>query len=1665
MPTKASLGRNFGRGLAPRGTTKSFDFLAKLNGRRRIIARAMSANRKINEVKQATATQLEPLEYDEDLGADSAESAVFGAAQADDADAPADVDADEDDGADEYVQDAELEAALEQSAAFPPLRYTGGETISGLSTRNDIVQKHGAKLSENLVRHLAERRSILFMPRDLEEHRNYHGGLAQYEIHLFGPLADGSKAHVVLTGAKVFFDVRVPDAPDPKRFGPQVLAWLAKQAEGGKQRHRLLFEHHLREILLAAKLVPTQIEDVEAHPVFGVRTAATPIKAWKRLTFSNLQDRKKAIELVRDYGHETASDDRSAHYRKVAREYGLTLSDWLILRNYEYEPGPCEGSPLAAHYFRVDISGVKSLIDPMASKEERQKTAKTKQETSYLCRDRTLVLTWDSEARTTSRTGDLPRPENEGDEIFMICGSLHWKDDPAPLHAVCIVDVDTAPDPRWTTIVCETPANVLKAFALVVRAFAPDIICGFNDADFDWPFVITKAAHYGILGWMYERMSAMPVRPQTDADVRRWRVKEKQKVKISPEDVAYSTYLKVPGFVPLDVRVCFRKLFPKSEVTKGSSLKFYLSVCGLPGKADMPIARMWTYDGLAQAANSQQKSSVARFAKATERLLGQKTPQIIRAHATARTTELFEAPKCDWKALRAAAAALMREVAHYCFVDALSCQRLLVRRNVVNDNSEVSTLSFVSFADSHFYAGGMKVCNLLTAYALRRGFLCSNASRGAKEENQYPGAWVFHPEKGLVPNPDKHAQLDAAAAEYRAAKAAGEASRLAAAREVVVAALEAFAAERPVTGLDFQSLYPSIIMAYNLSTEKITQDPAEAERLRAAGMTLHPIQFMFGGRPVQAWSIRHANEADQIGLYPTVLIDLFNKRREVKSFLAPIEARKELLDAIFGKAKVAGCSDYAAAEALRDEASLERRAHEAAAASAATPDDAKEYGELAKDAAKREKGLAELLAAAAEAAQGRGESSRDRYLRERFETTCFEHAYVNAKQLALKVFMNTFYGEAGNSQSPFFLLALAGGVTEAGQYNIKLVAEYCLKRGFHIKYGDTDSLYLVCPAEHFAELDWRYVEGELSREQYWTQMVKITMRVINAFRDEVNAFLAKDNGTKYLAMGYEEVLYPVDLTGKKKYFGIPHINIPNFRPKKLFIRGVDVVKQGQTQFAKDIGYRIMWAAMRIDNARTMQKIVEDVLADAIVNGAQWNFDHFVRTDAYKPTKNNVAVQRFVARMHARHAAERAENARLVSEGRAPRPYQYEPPEAGERFQYVLCRTGEAFDLRGYKANPKKGDVMEYAGVAKAQSLPIDVATYVKSYVIGLCARFINFERQYQPPAAGRLSEKQRDAHAQKAAKKALELFVRRLNDQDPVVMRRRGYAYRRAYTAALADAQLGLREQLGPAAVVLSGDPAGRLGFSLFLDSDGEGDDDGDGHGTHRDPVSRAVERLVTEASHAAAEFAETARSDVWCAALAARFGIAADGSDIGEPTKCSKLYRQAAQFHKGAGPNKGNAALDRLEASTRAEFAALAGQGVALASRFEAWLEILVHRRRAAEHAAAEDKLGVLGSEGTDVGLAAVPFLADEPQNNSGAAEDRQTLGKVLGVYYRLLGISIIREQDARFAAYLLKLKNKRLGLATRPTETETRQAIDEGARKFAAVARGEGPWRVAEP
>ncbi|GES94266.1 DNA polymerase family B-domain-containing protein [Rhizophagus clarus] len=997
------------------------------------------------------------------------------------------------------------------------IRYSGKNYLPGIPTRDDIVAENDGGLTAILKDALSSCQEIPFMAVDFGGSSEKIGKKNRYVLRLYGSLINGQKAVVTLTGIQVFFDIRVPEKESADDF-------------------KVKIDEILCSTINAYKIVP-----IRAFPFHGYHTEK---KLYLRVFTHATGDRKKAFQAIQDNNFETASDDISSLYRKIARENGIAIS----------------------------VEDLKLINDRFLL--------------PALVRDRTLILTWDIETQSRE-LGEFAEVHNKENNVFMICMTLHWKDDPKPLKQICLVDLETAPDLRWITVVCRNQPNLLKAFALCWGAFQPDIQLGFNDSDYDWPFIVKRASRLNLLEWMWKQMTGDF---KSSEEIQKWdyygklgvnsknNFRKKKgatdgeeeeefrvqpvKVKICPEEDFISTFLKIPGCVPIDVRVCFKKLYPRAEVDRKSSLAFYLKKCGLDGKADIPYNKMWRIYSEAKAGATLRES---------------------------HSSTMHD----------------MHEVAYYCIIDALRCQELMVKRNVINDYREVASLAYVSFFDSHYRANGMKVRNLVGAYATKRDILFSMRQSKNTEKGKYPGAYVYLPKKRIE-------------------------------------------TARPVTGLDFASLYPSLIMTYNLSPEKIILTHGEAVNVRKNGNILHKIEFPFNGRTVQAWSVSHDNQSEKKGLYPIVLEDLYNKRVELKAQLAQLGKKKKRL----GK----------------------------------TISSAKERGKKVLEG-----------------------------LNSEYSSVCFDYNCLNSKQSALKVYMNTFYGEAGNSISPFFLLELAGGITSAGQYNIGLVTKFVSGKGFGIKYGDTDSLYITCPDKYYEICDRAFNEGKLSKEEYWTEMVNITMGVMKKLRDQVNAYLRIKNGTSYLKMAYEEVLFPVCFTGKKKYFGVPHEGVVNFRPDDLFKKGINTVKQGQSQLFKFIGEKIMREAMDINNTRSIHKIVEDTLREA--KHKQWDFNDFIVMATWKPKKKNLCVHCFIGRM-------RKKNEMI--------------PDPGERFNYVVVKGPPLYNE--------------------------------EEKTVGMCARFINEDDRYQLPPSHKImqlkdsdeKEKQIDTYSQDEAKKWLKKYIKGL---------------------------------------------------------------------------------------------------------------------------------------------------------------------------------------------------------------------------------------------------------------------------------------------------------------
>jgi DNA polymerase elongation subunit (family B) len=306
----------------------------------------------------------------------------------------------------------------------------------------------------------------------------------------------------------------------------------------------------------------------------------------------------------------------------------------------------------------------------------------------------------------------------------------------------------------------------------------------------------------------------------------------------------------------------------------------------------------------------------------------------------------------------------MAEVLDYCLVDSDRCQQLLLNKNIITDMREVGIRSFTSMYDGIYIADGMKVTNLIMhcAYSANLEFSSIvNKNATTDPDFQFIGAYVVEPETGLEN-------------------------------------------KRPVTGLDFASLYPSLIRTYNFSPEYIVTSEERKNKLEKEGHRLHHIKFPGPrGSTIEGWTVWHNNDPKKTGIYATILGELFDSRKVMKAEIKPYAEKMEHL----GKEMAANKEKQL--KSSGDDLKIL----------------AKKYDEISIE----------------------------------YDEVKKTFDYVNAKQKALKVFMNTFYGLMGFSQSPLFRLLLAGGVTTAGRANLEKVHNFCTSNGYKIKYGDTDSLY------------------------------------------------------------------------------------------------------------------------------------------------------------------------------------------------------------------------------------------------------------------------------------------------------------------------------------------------------------------------------------------------------------------------------------------------------------------------------------------------------------------------------------------------------------------------------------------------------------------------------
>ena len=1385
--------------------------------------------------------------------------------------------------------------------------------INLLPDRKHFLNQRQRELWKGQV---STKKPLLFMPNATFERTEYVDRQAVYRLYIAGILPCGSKTLVRLDDIPIFVDIRVPEGTSDREYGN----WL----------RGIMMERNIKfKKVDTVKLFPMDEFSIEKLPYR--RVWFNNLKDRKQLIDyihkQNVDLKAREKPLI-----ETSSDDcgfADYYFAKLAREQRFSTADWNRMETYEVLHSPMQHGnfqfilntqvdyviAVSVENFRpLDAERRKKLDKPGGALED------------VLERDSTIVSQWDIETFRTIENGMVPTPEDQDFTIFMMCSAHFFQYTATPFWTMCCVDQYTPPSRKVPFVIqCGTEQNVLRAYMIAMGRISPDILAAFNGSNFDWPLYWEMCRRNGLMVDLSRQFSAISSNRDTEESITKWGSKS-ERVKINAEaNHDCKKVVTFSGMIDTDVMPVFLKLYPKNEVKKAFSLNFFLQKNGIDGKADMPYKKMFRIYARSREFNNVTQCHCHEFKKAVEHLwsaeanssldasnkstdasnkstddIGDTSPDDIsdkssldigdtstdisdkssnvpeHTHAQWRELitqcakfskehrncpckivpevdcdpdpdpeaedqylrrlikELRDSPRCCLCSKKDKNLEGMTDIAYYCIIDCIRPQQLYVKRVIVSDKRELSNLSMVSVYDSFYRADGMKVRNLCGSEAWKRETAFSNARslKTQSEKQHYPGALVIIPTTGLNQ-------------------------------------------EDPLCGVDYSSLYPSLMRAFNLSKEKIVKTFEKAKRLQELGYTLHriePFEYEIGEkkgvagnevRTASGWTVRHNGVHD-----PEMenVVSHYEKHYKYEFALEHFAAFWEEVSAlndVASTAKAVGANVTAKANVEDTNTSVEEKYRLKKTSKSFSiqilstqplpaalqgvkskkkvvrhpvPGRKKLIGEemgifpylldnlfnmrvpIKAEFVRLCKLLEELELKDLKEIEDNGKLLSINELE-------FQIAKTDSKQRAVKILSNTFYGESGNFRSGIYELLVAAGVTCAGQDNLRAVADFVTELGFKPQYGDTDSVYITSPAEIYqreqavfdeemalvekkyagverkalpeTELEIAYKNERVEvRKKLWREKVANTMKRMNILTEEISDFLIGRNGTPFLNMAYEEIGFPYVLCGKKKYFFTAHIETINFYPKSYFMRGIEIVKQGQADISKELGNEFIAEVLSPENERTLLEIAEDKIRK--VAGMTIPIEKFALKAKYKPLKKNVPVLRFVERMR--------EKQELYKDD--PQLFAlYEPPEPGDKFTYVVVLRDDEYSVRGKRIDLKKGDRMEFMRVyldsqKGSNPLVIDRDYYIKNAVLGIFARFITAEKTFHPPAGKyNLEDKEEyklfDKEVVANASKFLEQLWDKLTGHDPNARRQLGAQYRQTFRNVTKRVQSDLFAKMG----------------------------------------------------------------------------------------------------------------------------------------------------------------------------------------------------------------------------------------------------------------------------
>jgi DNA polymerase elongation subunit (family B) len=401
----------------------------------------------------------------------------------------------------------------------------------------------------------------------------------------------------------------------------------------------------------------------------------------------------------------------------------------------------------------------------------------------------------------------------------------------------------------------------------------------------------------------------------------------------------------------------------------------------------------------------------------------------------------------------------------------------------------------------------------------------------------------------------------------------------------------------------------------------------------------------------------------------------------------------------------------------------------------------------------------------------------------------FDKNVIEGVQKAIKVQMNTFYGECGNKLSPFYFIDIAASITALGRESLRTVISIAEEKGFKVYYGDTDSVYSSAPPQIYEKIkEWhnRALAQLLSGQEIELPPLldrPIADWAIKVTKNKLAMYPSWSITKEKTVIGQENTLHPdinnqnIDIIHRRRllkeelyrrmtilaqhavigletYVNNQLVIISSSRrlstayeevlfPMALFGKkkylGVQNIKPDCQLIGFDWMNDAHYFIRGIDFIKKgmppiMKEIGQEIMAKCLDIMETRSIRQVVEEEIQKFSSRQWRFDSFVKtaeyKKHKKNiAVHNFVNRIEINHQKNPELYRLIEP--GERFSYIYIKLNNTISKYGYRTTISAADRMQFPDVATKLGQEIDLDAYMSGTFKGLLARFISYDKEFR----------------------------------------------------------------------------------------------------------------------------------------------------------------------------------------------------------------------------------------------------------------------------------------------------------------------------------------------